>query len=42
MFYIWHTLLIAIFVATAFGLGYKIEKKTGCKKLTANKKFFII
>jgi hypothetical protein len=27
MFYIWHTLLIAIFVATAFGLGYKLGQK---------------
>lgn len=30
MFYIWHTLLIAAFVATAFALGYRL----GQKKLT--------
>lgn len=34
MFYIWHTLLIAAFLATAFGLGYKLgQKKTASKKI---------
>lgn len=27
MFYIWHTLLVAAFVAMAFGLGYKLGQK---------------
>jgi hypothetical protein len=27
MFYIWHTLLVAAFIALAFGLGYKLGQK---------------
>ena len=27
MFYFWHTLLVAAFVAIAFGLGYKLGQK---------------
>jgi hypothetical protein len=27
MFYIWHTLLVSFFVATAFVLGYKLGQK---------------
>jgi hypothetical protein len=34
MFYIWHTLLVAAFVAMAFILGYKLgQKKTNNKKI---------
>jgi len=32
MFYIWHTLLIVSFIATAFGLGYNLGKKKNGKK----------
>ena len=28
MFYIWHTILVAVFVAIAFVLGYKLGKKS--------------
>ncbi len=27
MFYIWHTLLITVFIVFAYGLGYKLGKK---------------
>ena len=34
MFYIWHTLLIAGFIAVAFILGYKLgQKKSANKKI---------
>jgi len=33
MFYFWHTLLVAAFIAIAFALGYKL----GQKKLANNK-----
>jgi len=34
MFYIWHTLLVAVFVALAFVLGYKLgQKKSADKKI---------
>ena len=34
MFYIWHTLLVAAFVAIAFVLGYKLgQKKLANKKI---------
>jgi len=32
MFYIWHTLLITSFIATAFVLGYNLGKKKEWKK----------
>jgi len=32
MFYIWHTLLVAAFVAIAFVLGYKIGQKKSMDK----------
>jgi len=37
MFYIWHTLLIAVFVAIAFVLGYKLGQKNQSIELTINK-----
>jgi hypothetical protein len=34
MFYFWHTLLVAAFVAIAFGLGFKLgQKKLSNKKI---------
>lgn len=33
MFYVWHTLLIAAFVVTAFVLGYKLGKKSINKEI---------
>jgi hypothetical protein len=44
MFYIWHTLLVAAFVAIAFVLGYRlaqkkiIYKKFKFEKILSNKK----
>mgnify|MGYP003676953430 CR=1 FL=1 len=31
MFYIWHTLLITVFIATAYWFGYKHGMKTAKK-----------
>jgi hypothetical protein len=33
MFYIWHTLLIAVFVAIAFALGYKLGQKKAINRI---------
>jgi hypothetical protein len=33
MFYIWHTLLIASFIALAFGMGYSMGKKSIKRKI---------
>jgi hypothetical protein len=34
MFYIWHTILVAAFVAISFALGYKLgQKKSASKKI---------
>jgi len=34
MFYIWHTLLIVVFITIGFILGYKLAKKQYTKKET--------
>ena len=33
MFYIWHTLLVAGFIAIAFGMGYSIGRKSIKRKI---------
>ena len=34
MFYIWHTILVAAFIAISFALGYKLgQKKLSNKKI---------
>ena len=43
MFYIWHTILVAVFVALAFALGYRLGQKSQfTKKLTLDKILFKI
>jgi len=38
MFYIWHTLLIVLFISLGFGLGYKLAKKKYNKEETTKEK----
>jgi len=33
MFYIWHTLLIVAFIATAFALGYRLGQKQSSNRI---------
>lgn len=38
MFYIWHTLLIVAFIATAFVLGYRLGQKHSTKQIDNQQK----